>query len=756
MKIGTKLFGSFIGIVVLFGAICVYMVFNFNYLSSLEEITEARTEDALKLKEAEAEVLGLYPVVADGIINRNIEQTHKDFDEVKKLLLVKVAEVKELVDTDAEVALAGEFESGLKSYFDIVEKGLFPILDKEESFQQRVEDALALKDVEVRVGEVYAVMADSVINRNLAASRKEFAQVKENATADIALVHEIVDTDEERAMAEEFETAYKQYLAIYETQMLPTLAAGGNVATVRAIDGKIDVARDAADRAVMDIVESLEKEAEEILADEVIIKELDGKIDGLRDLTIASLHEIAESLQEEQLEAAEMFDTTIQQVIVMAIIVGLVGVVIAIILAFIITRNITVPLKKVTEVSDQIARGDFTVENLKVKSKDEVGQLATSFGQMVEALKYKAEIIKTIAGGDLTADIEKASEVDGLGQSLIDMSLSLNDLLSQVNVAVEQVSGGADQVSQSGQSMSQGASEQASSLEEVTSSLNEINGQSKQNAEKSVEANAIAKTATEDAESGNAQMVELVGAMEKINESSNEIKKVVKVIDDIAFQINLLALNANVEAARAGKYGKGFAVVADEVRNLAVRSADAVKETTRMVEESTKNIEEGTVAAETTAKKLEEIVNGSSKVADFLDEIALASKEQAQGVEQINGGLEQIDSVTQENTANAEESASAAEELASQAQQLKALISRFRLKSNGSGNGHGAAAVATATAQLKTEHRPEPVKATRHHVVKDGNGTNPQPVAVAQSGAKDQPVDPKDVINLDDGNFGKF
>lgn len=217
--------------------------------------------------------------------------------------------------------------------------------------------------------------------------------------------------------------------------------------------------------------------------------------------------------------------------------------------------------------------------------------------------------------------------------------------------------------------------------------MNEIGGQSKQNSENATEASALAKTATSNADAGNEQMQGLVSSMVKINESSDEIKKVVKVIDNIAFQINLLALNANVEAARAGKYGKGFAVVADEVRNLAVRSADAVKETTEIVEASARNVEEGTKSAEETATQLAEIVQGSSKVADFLGEIAQASKEQAQGVEQISSGLEQIDQVTQANTASAEESASASEELAAQAQQLKVMVARFKLGSDGAGTG---------------------------------------------------------------------
>jgi len=257
---------------------------------------------------------------------------------------------------------------------------------------------------------------------------------------------------------------------------------------------------------------------------------------------------------------------------------------------------------------------------------------------MLQALQYKAKVLERIADGDLTVDIEKASEADGLGQSLLEMKQSLTDIMSQIMTAADQVTTGSDQVSQASQDLSQGATEQASSLEEISSSINEINSQSKQNAENATEANALAKQSAGSAESGNAEMKNLTTAMAAINASSDEIKKAVKVIDDIAFQINLPALNANVEAARAGKYGKGFAVVAEEVRNLAVKSADAVKKTTLMVDESIKNIERGNSSVESTAKQLEAIVTGVSKVASFLDEIAAASKEQAQGIEADNRG----------------------------------------------------------------------------------------------------------------------
>jgi methyl-accepting chemotaxis protein len=357
------------------------------------------------------------------------------------------------------------------------------------------------------------------------------------------------------------------------------------------------------------------------------------------------------------------------------------------VLLIFLNRSVIKPLRVFTENMAEIARGDLRVRFEGVERKDEIGRLSRAMGEMQTALQQKAEVIEGFARGDFSVEVEKISDRDELGESLAAMKGAINELLLQINHTVEEVSNGADQVSQASQSLSQGATEQAASLEEITSSTNEINSQSRQNAENASEAHSIAKQATLDAENGNARMAELGSIMERINASSDAINKVVKVIDDIAFQINLLALNANVEAARAGKYGKGFAVVADEVRNLAVKSANSVKETAKMVNETVNNITAGNKAADATGKQLKAIVEGSEKVAIFLDEIARASREQAEAIDQITQGLDQIDQATQASTASAEESASASEELAGQAQMLRNLVARFKLDDTYLGEG---------------------------------------------------------------------
>ena len=263
----------------------------------------------------------------------------------------------------------------------------------------------------------------------------------------------------------------------------------------------------------------------------------------------------------------------------------------------------------------------------------------------------------------------------------------INRIIAGLNEGADQVNDAAGQVSSASQQLAEGASEQASSLEETSSALEQMAAMTRTNAENANQANELTGQAREAAQGGNETMGRLNQAMSAINDSSGKISKIIKVIEEIAFQTNLLALNAAVEAARAGEHGKGFAVVADEVRNLAQRAAQAARETTGLIEESVNKAAEGTEVAGAVGKALGAIVGDVTKVADLVNGITKASEEQAQGVDQVNTAVSQMDKVTQQNASGAEESASAAEELSAQAATVKSMVEELATLVRGS-RGH--------------------------------------------------------------------
>ena len=237
-----------------------------------------------------------------------------------------------------------------------------------------------------------------------------------------------------------------------------------------------------------------------------------------------------------------------------------------------------------------------------------------------------------------------------------------------------QVRGASNQVSNASQNLAEGATEQAAGLEETSSSLEEMSSMTKQNADNAQQANTLANDANVASETGTKAMCEMSVAINDIQKSSEETSKIIKVIDEIAFQTNLLALNAAVEAARAGEAGKGFAVVAEEVRNLAMRSAEAAKNTSAMIEGAVSKANNGVEIVDKVGKNFEEINNSVSKVNALIAEIAAASNEQAQGIDQINSAITEMDKATQANAASAEESASASGELTAQADKMHSVV----------------------------------------------------------------------------------
>ncbi len=254
----------------------------------------------------------------------------------------------------------------------------------------------------------------------------------------------------------------------------------------------------------------------------------------------------------------------------------------------------------------------------------------------------------------------------------------LHRIIGSVSDSATQVGSAAGQVSGASQSLAEGASEQAASVEETSASLEEMSSMTKNNTEHAERANALARRTRQSADEGAVQMEEMRRAMGAIKGSSDAIAKIVSTIEEIAFQTNILALNAAVEAARAGEAGAGFAVVADEVRSLAQRAAQAAQETSSKIEDAIHKSENGVAISDGVAKALGEIVENVRQMDSIVSEIATASREQTQGISQVNTALAQMDKVTQANAGTAEENAAAAEELNAQAAAMQDAIAELR------------------------------------------------------------------------------
>lgn len=366
------------------------------------------------------------------------------------------------------------------------------------------------------------------------------------------------------------------------------------------------------------------------------------------------------------------------------------GVVVLILLISLISLSISRPLKKLAVVAEKIADGDLNVK-VDVASSDETGLVARAMAKTAARLNDYihyideiSQILNQIAENNLVFELKYSydGEFYKMKESMLRIKKMLTSTLEQISQTSSDVSSGADNVSSGAQALSQGTTEQASSIEELAATITEISGQVRENAKDSQEANGLVMQVSNELTASNRQMQELKKAMDDIDRSSGEIGKIIKTIEDIAFQTNILALNAAVEAARAGEAGKGFAVVADEVRNLASKSGQAAKETTKLIEDSINSIGNGTGLTEAAAAKMLQVVASAENVSRAINRITAASNKQSEAISQVSIGVEQISGVVQSNSATAEESAAASQQLSDQARGLEELVHRFQLERN--------------------------------------------------------------------------
>ena len=395
--------------------------------------------------------------------------------------------------------------------------------------------------------------------------------------------------------------------------------------------------------------------------------------------------------------------------------------------------------------------------------------LASLIGRPVREL---AENASTIASGDLTVGVTNAAqdEIGQLARAFAQMVTSLRDTITQVEEASAAVAGATSEISSSTEEMAAGAQEQNTQAGEVASAVEEMTKTIVENSRNASDTAEVAMQAKRAAEQGGAVVGETVEGMRRIadvvnrsaetvkalGKSSDQIGEIIGVIDDIADQTNLLALNAAIEAARAGDQGRGFAVVADEVRNLAMRAAEAAKNTSQLIEGTIKKVKEGSELVHRTDESYRQVARSLKQAVDLVGEITAASQEQALGIEQINKAVAEMDKVVQQNAASAEESASAAAEMNALAEQMKEFVSQLVELVGGNGNGAGSVRQGFAEEHeatlLAMSHQPNGDRKTFGVPAKRTKGTGFQ----ASTHRKQKGPRPEQVIPLEEGDFKEF
>ncbi|MSS64631.1 methyl-accepting chemotaxis protein [Velocimicrobium porci] len=381
----------------------------------------------------------------------------------------------------------------------------------------------------------------------------------------------------------------------------------------------------------------------------------------------------------------EDFNASINKIVRKFGIILIISVIIGNIFVSIILTKILKPLKKMKQMADEMSKGNLNV-TFQYNGNDEIGALYHSMESTNQTIKgYIKDIsyaLGEMAEGNFNVWIDKeyVGDFRPIKESLNKIIMSLNKVFYEIGEATSQVSEGADNVAQEATSLASGVSEQTMTIKQLEESVNLVVNKVENNKNNAIYARELASKSKTEIEISNEKMESLLQAMKEISEMSEEIHKIVKTIDDIAFQTNILSLNAAVEAARSGEAGKGFAVVADEVRNLAGKSSLAASQTADLIERTVEAVKKGGELAYETAQSLSSVVDKTVEVDKYMEGIAESSNDEAKFMGDISSGIDTITSVVERNNCGAQNSAASSEELSGQSTVMKEMIGRFQLR----------------------------------------------------------------------------
>ena len=350
-----------------------------------------------------------------------------------------------------------------------------------------------------------------------------------------------------------------------------------------------------------------------------------------------------------------------------------------------IIESISNPVEEIKSAALEMAKGNYDLE-IEYTSEDEIGVLADCMREMIlftkDNISNITEVLNKFAEGNFDVEIEDnyIGEFIEIKESLEKIVDSINNTFYDIKIVTEQVKDGSEQVASTAQVISEGAINQAGIIQELMAAIGQINEKVKVSTEQANSTNVLTRELGNQIELNNEKMNEMVTAMNKIEESSINIKSIINTIYSISEQTNLLALNAAIEAARAGESGKGFAVVADEIRKLAEESSVAVKNTEILIEDSISNVNNGKNIADEASEALNAVVGKAKEAVELIGTIAKLTEQGAMSISEVYEGIDQIAEVVESNTAISEESAAASEELSSQSESLQNMIDKFKLR----------------------------------------------------------------------------